>query len=137
MSHNFDIKSVLPHRYPFLLIDKVIEVDEKRAVGIKNVSINEPFFEGHFPEYPVMPGVLVIEAMAQLSGFLLLTRVKEKKIAFLLGINNAKFRRQIIPGDQITLEVILKRFGGKVAVFSGKAFVEENIAAEAEIIIGT
>src|ERR1700745_93662 len=102
------IQAILPHRYPFLLIDRVIEIERsKRIVAIKNVTINEPFFTGHFPGYPVMPGVLVVEAMAQAGCILLLSEIanREEKLVLFTGIENAKFRRQVTPGDQLRLEV--------------------------------
>jgi UDP-3-O-[3-hydroxymyristoyl] N-acetylglucosamine deacetylase/3-hydroxyacyl-[acyl-carrier-protein] dehydratase len=135
----FDINAlekILPHRFPFLLIDKIVDfkLDEK-IVGIKNVTINEWFFQGHFPGRPIMPGVLIIEAMAQAGGILLLNGLDnpEGKIAVFTTINNAKFRRQVIPGDQLTVEVSITTRRSKIAMLSGRAFVDGEIAAEAEL----
>jgi beta-hydroxyacyl-ACP dehydratase FabZ len=135
------IKEILPHRYPFLLVDKIIELEPKiRIVGIKQVTMNEPFFQGHFPEMPVMPGVLQIEALAQVGAILALREFedREDKIPFFSGINNAKFRRPVVPGDTLILEVTALRIGRKVQKMRGEAKVNGNITAEAEItsIIG-
>lgn len=130
------IQAVLPHRYPFLLVDRVLELEPgKRAVGIKNVTINEAFFSGHFPENPIMPGVLIVEAMAQVGGILLLaTTGNEGKLAFFAGIDKMRFRKPVLPGDQLVTEVtILKQKGdvGRVAVV-GK--VDGNVVAEGEYL---
>src|SRR5208337_5507754 len=102
-----EIRDILPHRYPMLLVDAILELEEERIVGIKNVTINEPFFAGHFPEYPIMPGVLVVEAIAQAGGALLLTEIpdRESKLMVFTGIEKARFRRPVVPGDQLRLEV--------------------------------
>jgi len=133
-----EIMEILPHKFPFLLIDKVLEMEEgKRIVSIKNVSINEPFFQGHFPGNPIMPGVLIIEAMAQTWGILAIgaepERVKDKDILF-LGIDKARFRRPVYPGDQIRFE--LEAIGLKRSIwrFKGKAFVGNQLVAEAELM---
>ena len=135
----FDIKAlerILPHRFPFLLVDRVIEfkLDEK-IVGLKNVSVNEWFFEGHFPGKPVMPGVLIIEAMAQVGGILLLNGLDnpQGKLAMFTGINNAKFRRQVVPGDQLIMEVTLGARRARIAHMICKAFVNGELAAEADL----
>jgi 3-hydroxyacyl-[acyl-carrier-protein] dehydratase len=128
-----EIMNLLPHRYPFLLIDRVIELDEgKRAVGIKNVTINEPFFEGHFPGNPIMPGVLIIEAMAQLSGILAMKSGVSGKTTIFLSIEKAKFRKPVLPGDQLRLEILTLQGRGRIWRFAGKAFVEDTLTAEAE-----
>lgn len=131
-----DIKEImnhLPHRFPFLMVDRVIEVEEgKRAVGIKNVTINEPFFQGHFPGEPVMPGVLIVEAMAQVSGVLAFKSGLAGKSTYFLSIEKAKFRKPVTPGDQLRLEVEVLRGRGNIWKFAGKAYVEDKIVAEAE-----
>lgn len=129
------IQQILPHRYPFLLVDRILELEEdKRAVGIKNVTINEEYFEGHFPGHPVMPGVLLIEAMAQVAGVLILSKPGNKgKLAYMLGVDNAKFRKTVVPGDQLRFEVEVKRLKGRTGKVQTYAFVEDNVVAEAEL----
>jgi 3-hydroxyacyl-[acyl-carrier-protein] dehydratase len=131
------IMRLLPHRYPFLLIDKIIEMDrDESAIGIKNVTINEPFFQGHFPSYPVMPGVLIIEALAQTAGALCVHNSGNTdipQIVYFMGIDGAKFRKPVLPGDQLHLHVKKIRSRGPVWRFSGQAKVNGQIAAEAEI----
>jgi len=130
------IMEYLPHRYPFLLIDRVIEFERaKRIVAIKNVTINEPFFNGHFPGYPIMPGVLVVEAMAQAGCILLLNEVadREKKLALFSGIDGAKFRRPVTPGDQLRLEVNVLSFRSRGGRMEGKAYVDGKLACEATL----
>lgn len=129
------IQQILPHRYPFLLVDRVLELqDEKRAVGIKNVTINEEFFQGHFPGHPIMPGVLQIEAMAQIAGVLLLQRLEHSgKLAFLLSLDGVKLRRAVVPGDQLRLEAEAVRIKNRTALVSTRALVEGQVAAEAQI----
>ena len=128
-----EIKKTIPHRYPFLLVDKVIECDmDSRIVGIKNVTVNEPFFQGHFPEFPVMPGVLIIEALAQVAcilGVKILGKEGEPSV-FFTGIDKAKFRRPVVPGDQLRLELTKIKQRGTLFRFEGKAFVGDALAAE-------
>ncbi len=131
------IMEILPHRYPFLLVDKIIElVPRKRIIGIKQVTINEPFFGGHFPGLPLMPGVLQIEALAQVGAILALREFEDRtdKIPFFTGIEKARFRRPVVPGDTLTLEVTALRIGNKVQKMLGEAKVDGNITAEAEIM---
>src|SRR5829696_3639680 len=131
------IQEILPHRYPFLLVDKIIElVPRERIVGIKQVTINEYFFRGHFPEAPVMPGVLIIEALAQVGAILALREFEDRsnKIPFFSGIENARFRRPVVPGDTLTLEVTALRIGSRVQKMRGVVTVDGNITAEAEIM---
>ena len=130
-----EIKAIIPHRYPFLLVDKILEIDEgKRVVGLKNVSINEPFFQGHFPDYPVMPGVLIVEAMAQVGAIAVLNMEGNKgKIGFLAGIDKCRFKRQVVPGDQLLLEVEITRMKGPIGKGKGRATVNGELACEAEI----
>jgi len=133
-----DIIKVLPHRYPFLLVDRITEFElGKRIVGIKNVSINEPFFQGHFPGNPIMPGVLIIEAMAQVGG--LLARLSIPDVIgrggaiFFISMDKVKFRKPVVPGDQIILEVTPLRTGSRIWKVAGKAFVKDDRVAEAEM----
>ena len=135
MLTNIDIQKILPHRYPFLLIDKLTEMEEGKTItGIKNVTVNEPFFQGHFPGNPIMPGVLITEALAQTGAVLLLSMPENKgKLGVFTGINNFKFRRQVVPGDTLTLtaELLVYRHGmGKANV---KATVDGDVAAMGEI----
>lgn len=128
------IQGILPHRYPFLLVDRVIEVvPRQRIVAIKNVSINEPFFQGHFPGYPLMPGVLMVEAMAQAGGVLLLTEVPDRagKLIVFTGIERAKFRKPVTPGDQLRIVVEVLAFRRNVARIDGKIYVGDKLVAEA------
>jgi 3-hydroxyacyl-[acyl-carrier-protein] dehydratase len=130
------IMSILPHRYPFLMIDRVIEMERKtRIVAIKNVSVNEPHFTGHFPDYPIMPGVLTIEAMAQAGGALLLTEIpdREDKLMVFTGIEEARFRRPVVPGDQLRIEVTVLNWRSRAVKMKGVCTVEGKIAADAVI----
>jgi 3-hydroxyacyl-[acyl-carrier-protein] dehydratase len=129
-----EIQEILPHRYPFLLIDRVVEIQRKqRIVAIKNVTINEPFFAGHFPGFPVMPGVLIIEAMAQAGAALLLTEVPERhsKLMFFTGIEKARFRKPVVPGDQLRVQVDVLAWRYTAVRMQGKAYVGDALAAEA------
>jgi 3-hydroxyacyl-[acyl-carrier-protein] dehydratase len=129
-----DICKILPHRYPFLLIDRVLELERmKRIVALKNVTFNEPHFQGHFPEKPIMPGVLIVEAIAQAGGLLLLTEVpnRDELLMVFTGIEKARFRRPIVPGDQVRLEVEVRAWRITAARLEGKAYVGDKVAAEA------
>ena len=133
------IMDVLPHRYPFLLVDRIIEVEgQQRIVGIKNVTINEPFFQGHFPGHPIMPGVLIIEAMAQVGGMLLMSFFEgqnvEDKVVYFMSLDNVKFRRPVVPGDQIRFELEMVQFRGKTCKMKGVGYVDGQIVAEAEMM---
>jgi 3-hydroxyacyl-[acyl-carrier-protein] dehydratase len=131
-----DILKILPHRFPFLLIDRITEiVRTKRIVALKNVTINEPFFAGHFPNFPIMPGVLVVEAMAQAGGVLLLTEFpdREQKLLLFTGIEKAKFRRPVVPGDQLRIDVDVLVWRGTAGRMQGKAYVNDKLACEAII----
>lgn len=132
------IMELLPHRYPFLLVDRIVELEPgKRAVGIKNVTINEPFFQGHFPGHPVMPGVLIIEALAQVGGIGALLSFAEDdrdKITYFTGIDNARFRKPVVPGDQLRLEILVTMNRRGIWGFSGKAYVEDKLVAEADLM---
>ena len=130
------IQDILPHRYPFLLIDRIVELEDMRVVGIKNVSMNEPHFTGHFPAQAVMPGVLIIEAMAQTAGVLVLHRMQDRdsKLVFLATIEEAKFRRPVVPGDQLRLEVTFLKLKPSVAKMQCIATVDGVKVAEAQLV---
>jgi len=127
-----EIQEIIPHRYPFLMVDRIIELEEgKRAVGIKNVSSNEPFFQGHFPGHPIMPGVLIMEALAQVGAVVILKMPEYAgHLALFAGLDDVKFKRQVVPGDQLRLEVELIKFRKTFGVAQGKAYVGEVLAAE-------
>jgi beta-hydroxyacyl-ACP dehydratase FabZ len=130
------IREILPHRYPKLLVDRIEELEADRVVGIKNVTMNEPFFNGHFPDYPVMPGVLIVEAMAQVAGVLVLSQIPDRKnkIVLLAAVDGAKFRKPVRPGDQLRIEMTLSKRKATMAKMSGTASVNGVIVAEAEML---
>lgn len=137
MELNIDqIKEIIPHRYPFLLVDKILELEEgKRAVGIKNVTANEEFFNGHFPDYPVMPGVLIIEALAQVGAVAMLIKDENRgRLAFFAGIDNCRFKRQVRPGDQLKLEVEMTRVRATFGKGKGVATVDGELVCETDIM---
>lgn len=128
-----EIQNILPHRYPFLLVDQITELEPNvKAVGIKNVTINEPFFQGHFPNNPIMPGVLIVEAMAQVAGILAFRSGKQGNIIYFMSIEKAKFRKPVIPGNQLKLAIKVLKIRNNVWKFSGEAFVNDALVSEAE-----
>lgn len=131
-----EIKTILPHRYPFLLVDRIVEMEPERIVGIKNVTANEPFFQGHFPDFPVMPGVLIIEAMAQAAGVLVLKNIedRENKLVLLVAVENARFRRPVVPGDTLRMEMKVIKRKASVAKMAGVATVDGQVVAEVEVM---
>ncbi len=131
-----DIRGILPHRFPFLLVDRIVELEAERIVGIKNVTNTEPFFTGHFPDFPVMPGVLIVEAMAQTAGVLVLKTIpdREKKLVLLVAIENARFRRPVVPGDTLRMEMKVIKRKSSVAKMAGVATVDGVVVAEAEVM---
>ena len=134
-----DILAVMPHRYPFLLIDRVLEMDESSLQAMKNVTMNEPFFQGHFPGTPVMPGVLVVEAMAQAAGFLLLCQIEDRddKLIYFTGIDKCRFRKPVVPGDQLIFEVEVVAKRSSFAKISGRALVDGEVVCEAQMMSAT
>ena len=129
------IKKILPHRHPFLLVDRVLEMGEKNIVAVKNVSASEDYFKGHFPQRPVMPGVLMVEALAQAGGVLMLSKSEHRgKLAFLASVSNARFRRIVVPGEELRLEVEILKFKSRVGIVKGVAKVGQDVACEAEIM---
>ena len=131
-----EIRAILPHRYPFLLVDRIVEMEAERIVGIKNVTVNEPFFMGHFPDFPVMPGVLVVEAMAQVAGVLVLKSIpdRDKKLVLLAAVENARFRKPVVPGDTLRIEMKVVKRKATVAKMAGRATVDGLLVAEAEVL---
>ena len=133
-----EIMSFLPHGYPFLLIDRILEIEPgKRIVGIKNVTYNEPYFPGHFPGRPIMPGVLIVEAMAQTAGILAFKSIPEeeqRRPVLFLGLDNVRFRKPVVPGDQLRMELEITRHRQAIWGFKGKAFVEDKLVAEADLL---
>jgi 3-hydroxyacyl-[acyl-carrier-protein] dehydratase len=131
-----EIKDIIPHRHPFLLVDRILEVEEgKKAIGIKNVTANEEFFNGHFPDYPVMPGVLIVEALAQVGAVAMLKKEENRgRLAFFTGIDKCRFKRQVKPGDQLRLEVEMIRFKGPIGKGKGVATVDGEVACELEMM---
>jgi beta-hydroxyacyl-ACP dehydratase FabZ len=131
-----EIRAILPHRYPFLLVDRIVEMEPERVVGIKNVTLNEPFFMGHFPDFPVMPGVLIIEAMAQTAGVLVLKSIPDRhnKLVLLVAIDYARFRRPVVPGDTLRMEMTIVKRKASVAKIAGRATVDGQLVAEVEVM---
>jgi 3-hydroxyacyl-[acyl-carrier-protein] dehydratase len=130
------IKQILPHRYPFLLVDRIIKCDPEEVIGIKNVTANEPFFQGHFPDHPIMPGVLILEALAQTGGILAFTRVPDftGNVIYFMGADRVRFRKPVRPGDQLVMKLkIIKQRGGLFKM-KGEAFVDDQLVAEAEMM---
>jgi 3-hydroxyacyl-[acyl-carrier-protein] dehydratase len=138
MAHleNIDIRDILPHRFPMLLVDRIVEIGPDSIVGVKNVTANEPFFQGHFPEYPVMPGVLIIEAMAQVGGILVLRELEDRKTKLVLfaAIEEAKFRRPVLPGDVLRMELKTLKRKATIVKMQGTAMVDGNVVAEAVVM---
>ena len=130
-----EILNLLPHRYPFLLVDKILEQEENKIIGVKNVTINEPFFQGHFPGHPVMPGVLIIEAMAQVGGILMFSKDENKgKIPLFAGIDKARFKKPVRPGDQLKIKVEIIKMVKGIGKAKAEAYVDDNLVASAELM---
>jgi len=130
-----EILNLLPHRYPFLLVDKILEQEENKIVGVKNVTINEPFFQGHFPRYPVMPGVLILEAMAQTGGVLMFSKEENKgKIPLFVGIDKARFKKPVYPGDQLKIKLEILKMVRGIGKAKAEAYVDDNLVASAELL---
>jgi 3-hydroxyacyl-[acyl-carrier-protein] dehydratase len=131
-----EIREILPHRYPMLLVDRIVEMSEQHIVGLKNVTANEPFFIGHFPEFPIMPGVLIVEAMAQVAGVLVLSSIPDRhtKLVLLASVEEAKFRKPVVPGDQLRIEMVLTRRKATIAKMQGTATVDGSVVAEAVLM---
>ncbi|OIO37924.1 MAG: 3-hydroxyacyl-[acyl-carrier-protein] dehydratase FabZ [Candidatus Omnitrophica bacterium CG1_02_49_16] len=130
-----EIRKILPHRYPFLLVDKILEIKDTSTVGLKNVTGTEYFFQGHFPDRPVMPGVLIVEALAQVGGVMMLSKTENRgKIAYLVSIDKARFRQTVVPGDQMRLEVTLLKLKSKIGIVRGVAKVDGKEVCDAEIM---
>lgn len=136
MLNNIDIQNIIPHRYPFLLVDKITEIEYgKKAIGIKNVTVNEPFFQGHFPGNPIMPGVLIVEAMAQVGAVSILGMEQNKgKLAVFTGIDGLRFRRQVVPGDTLRMEVEMLAFKRGIGKAKAEAYVGDELAASGELM---
>ena len=141
MEKTYDIQSILkflPHRYPFILVDRILDlVPGETITALKNVTINEPFFQGHFPTFPIMPGVLIVEAMAQAAGVLAISSMpaeQQGKPVFFMGLDKVKFRKPVVPGDQLLLKIQILKFRKNIVKASAKAFVEDQVVAEAEIM---
>src|SRR3974377_1863829 len=131
-----DIRAILPHRYPFLLVDRIVELEPERIVGIKSVTANEPFFQGHFPDFPVMPGVLIVEAMAQTAGVLVLKSIENRaqKLVLLVAVENARFRKPVVPGDTLRMEMKVLKRKATVAKMAGVAPGDGVVGAEVEVM---
>ncbi|MCK4905939.1 MAG: 3-hydroxyacyl-ACP dehydratase FabZ [Spirochaetes bacterium] len=139
MGKQIDVNGVMdliPHRYPFLLVDKILDWDEKNITGQKNVSINEPFFQGHFPGHPIMPGVLIVEGMAQCAGCLIFQNISDrhKKVVYFAGMDKVRFKAPVFPGDVITYKIEITRFNGRICKMSGSAFVDDKLVCSADMM---
>lgn len=136
MNQEWDVQSILPHRYPFLLVDRILEVvPGERVKGLKNVTINEPFFQGHFPSYPVMPGVLIVEAMAQVGACAILSLESSKgKMVLFTGIDNLRFKKQVVPGDTLILEMVITKIRGSIGKGQSTATVDGKVAVAGELM---